>query len=188
MSIALCPHCSADIRAIGAPGICWHCKKSLSSKPDDQPGPAAAAPDLPTAAPGWNLWILLGLPLLLAVLSVTKTLMMFFALPMVLIFSIGSLGTRLILRSLSARGASRPHFWYLARLQLVSGAAAILLVPGYSGNHNKAFVFLEEVSTSSLLYRSSEKMLFGSLLVYFFTTAAILISYVETRRSLKSRP
>ncbi|MFI5350205.1 MAG: hypothetical protein ACHQ2Z_11720 [Elusimicrobiota bacterium] len=27
---ACCPHCAADFKPIGAPGLCWHCQKPLS--------------------------------------------------------------------------------------------------------------------------------------------------------------
>ncbi len=112
--------------------------------------------------------------------------MLVIAIPMMFIGLAGMIGTRYIIRSLIAQGAAKPHMGLLARLQLVSVVAYILLLPGYIDSLGYTLVFgVMKVDSSSLLVRATERLLTVSLVSYLMTTTAIVVSYVETRRALR---
>jgi len=180
-ALSVCPHCSADIKSIGTPGVCWQCKEKLT--PD---GPSAGESDLPSSPfPGWaapSSWgLLTAFTVAALVISAIKFFMVFIAIPILILMLPTLILTRWIVRALMARGQAQPRLALFARLQLVGAAAGIIAIPSDEGAGQVRAFGLFVATQSNYLSKLGDWLLFLGLFAWLASTVAIIGAYARVR-------
>ena len=186
-----CPHCGADIIPLGQPGLCWHCRKPLPPiEINDRPEETAASlkrPRLLRNVPGRTVpahWAtLLFVVVFILWQSMTKGWVIAILLP-TLPFVIPLLFlTRLLVRNLIARDATRLSVPVLARIQLFGVVMFYFCMPGSGDGSSLPMFGLALIDSHSSIVALSEILCMAGAAVALLSTIVLLVLYFTVTKT-----